>query len=93
MELSEELRYGEFILGDGFIWPTVYIYISISIYIYLLSFLINVQLLQIGQYFKVRLYTVIFIKQLNTSDLILQCVSCLIVNPLDVIFTFSNNFL
>ena len=53
----------------------------------------NVQLFLSAQYFKVELYITIFIKQLNTSDLTLHCVSCLIDNPLDVIFIFSNNFL
>ena len=34
-----------------------------------------------------------FVKQLNTSDLKLHCVSCLTGNRSDVIFIFSNNFL
>ena len=53
----------------------------------------NVQLFESVQYFKVELYITIFVKQLNTSDLMLQCVSCLIDNPSEVIFIFSNNFL
>ena len=87
--------YGEFISGDGFIWSTVYIYvsISISIYIYLSLFLINAQLFQSAQYFEVKLYITIFVKQWNTSDLTLHCVSCFISNNSDVIFIFSNNFL
>ena len=53
----------------------------------------NEQLFQSAQYFKVELCITIFIEQLNASDLTLQSVSCLIDNPSDVIFIFSNNFL
>ena len=53
----------------------------------------NVQLFSSTEYFKVELYTTIFIKQLKTLDLTLHCISCLIENPSDVIFIFSNNFL
>ena len=76
-----------------FIYLCLYIYIYISICICLFLFLMNVQLFESVQYFKVKLYITIFIKQLNTSDLTLHCVSCLIDNPSDVIFIFSNNFL
>ena len=41
----------------------------------------NVQLFLSAQYFKVELYITKFIKQLNTSDLKLHFVSCLIDNP------------
>ena len=68
-------------------------YMYISIYIYLLLFPMNLQLFYSAQYFKVELYITIFIKQLNTSDLTLHSVSCLIDNLSDVIFIFSNNFL
>ena len=51
------------------------------------------ELFQKAQYFKMKLYITIFVKQLSTSDLTLHCVSCLIDNPSDVIFIFSKNFL
>ena len=53
----------------------------------------NVQLFQSARYFKGELCITIFIKQLNTSDLTLHCVSCLIDNHSEVIFIFSDNFL
>ena len=72
---------------------SIYLYLYIYIYIYLLLFLINVELFQSAQYFNVKLYITLFVKQLSTSDLTLHCVSCLPDNPSDVIFIFSNNFL
>ena len=47
------------------------------------------QLFQKAQYFKVKQYITIFVKQLNTSDLTLHCVSRLIDNPSDVYFSFQ----
>ena len=69
------------------------IYLYLSIYNYLLLSLINMELFQKAQYFKVKLYITIFVKQLSASDLTLHCVSCLIDNTSDVIFIFSKNFL
>ena len=79
-----------------YLYLSIYIYIYLYLYIYLNLFIIICKkgpIIWSSQYFRVDQCVTIFVKQLNTLDLTLHSVSCLIVNHSDVMIIFSNDSL